>query len=199
VLAAAASAETIQGSYVEARDVRQPGGERRVSQADRSSQVVMAWQVGQGVYRGQKLDGLAVIAVVTREPSPGASAARTKTVFFVDKRVSLGVRTALADLAKDTAAGVIHDGGEIVRASIDVRIAEGCGCGAAVVECPAAKLRTRRSTDDDLTLLSGLKNQKPAGDVFSSRQVIATEFVCGSDQITVAGGAIAAFTGSFAK
>jgi hypothetical protein len=193
VFTAAASAETIQGSYVEARSAVP------ATPADQPNQVVLAWQVGQGAYKGQKLDGQTIIAVVTSEPAVGASAGRTRTVFFVDGRASLSVRTALAHLAKDLAPGVIHDAGEFAAGSIDVRIAEGCGCGAAVVECPLARLRTRRMTDADQASLPGVKNGQPLGDVFSSHQVIATEFACGSEQAAGTGGAIAAFTGSFAK
>jgi hypothetical protein len=197
-LAAAAGAETIQGSYVEARTAVPTELHRSSQPVDQHSQVVLAWQVGHGGYDGQQLDGQTIIAVVTGEPSPGASVGRTRTVFTVDANVTPPVRDALVHLAKDLAPGVIHDAGEIVSASIDVRIAEGCGCGAAVVECPLAKLRTRRLTDADRTLMHDAKIEKPLGDVFSSHQVIATEFACGPER-PGGTGAVVAFTGSFAK
>jgi hypothetical protein len=204
VFVAAASAETIQGSYIEARSTGQPAAIQSATgptaqRADHPCQAILAWQIGHGAYEGQKLDGQTIIAVVTTELSPGASVGRTKTVLFVDGRASTPVREALAHLAKGLAPAVIHDAGEIVPASIDVRIAEGCGCGAAVVECPLAKLRTRRMTDADRGLVVEVKTEKPLGDVFSSNQVIATEFTCNLERPAGAGSFVVAFTGSFAK
>jgi hypothetical protein len=195
---ASAPAESIGGSYVEARSTPRPGA-KVVQQEARQSQAVLAWQIRQGNYDGEKLDGQTIVAVVTGEPSSGSSFGHTKTVFFVDGRISAPAQQALVHLAKDLAPGAIHDAGTVRQSKLDVRIAEGCGCGAAVIECPLAKVRTRKLTDADKPALGGSKNEKPLGDVFSSHQAFATEYSFAGEQSAAAGSLVLTFTGSFSR
>src|SRR5262245_52013866 len=191
---AAAPAETIQGSYVEARSV--PGAS--CDSNSQPSQAVLAWQIRQGAYDGEKLDGQTIVAVVTAEPSPGTNFGRTRTVFFVEGRASKSQQQALVHMARDLASAAIHDAGEVLTAKLDVRIAEGCGCGAAVIECPIAKVRTRRPTDADQALLDESKNETPLGETFSSNQTCAEQYSFAGEPAR-AGNAVMAFTGSFSR
>jgi hypothetical protein len=198
-LTAAANADSIQGSYVEARIVpRTSPGENEPREAQ-TTRAVLAWQIRQGTYDGEKLDGQTVIAVVTAEPSPGAAFGQTKTVFYIDTRATEPQQRALVHFAKVMAPQAIHDAGQVVKSKIDVRIAEGCGCGAAVVECELAKFRTRPPKDADVLAPDAGQTKKPLGDVFTSTEVITTEFLCGGDASALAASQIIAFAGSFSR
>lgn len=192
---AAAPAETIQGSYVEARSV--PGAS--CDSNSQPSQAVLAWQIRQGAYDGEKLDGQTIVAVVTAEPSPGTNFGRTRTVFFVEGRASKSQQQALVHMARDLASAAIHDAGEVLTAKLDVRIAEGCGCGAAVIDSPLAKVRTRRITDADQAQLADCQNTQPLTDVFATNQALATEFSCNGDPTVAASATVTAFISSFSR
>lgn len=201
---AAACAESIQGSYVEARSVPCAECATEKCATDKSAQcqptrAVLAWQVRQGTYDGQKLDGQAIIAVVAAGPSTQGAKRQTKTIFFVDTGVTPSQEQALVHLAKDLAQSVICDDGEVRRSKLDVRIAEGCGCGAAVVECQLAKFRTRRLTEAESELAGDNKTGNPLGQVFSSVQAAATEYQCNLEPAASAANNVVAFTGSFSR
>jgi hypothetical protein len=191
-------AETIQGSYGEIRSTPRRSTEIVLHQDGQPSHAVLAWQIRQGAYDGEKLDGQIIMAVVTAEPSLGATFGHTKTVFFVEDRATESQQKALVHLAKDLAPAVIHDAGTVTKAKLDVRIAEGCGCGAAVLECPLAKVRTRKLTDADQPALGKVVEEKPLGNVFSSNQSFATEFTLAGEPIAASRN-ITAFTGGFSK
>ena len=191
-------ADTIAGSYVEARST--PQFSAASDQAGlRFSQAILAWQIREGTYEGVTLDGQTIVACFAAEPSTGSSIGNTKTVFLVDGRATAAQQRALVRLAKDLAPAIIHDPGALVTSKIDVRIAEGCGCGAAVVETSVAKVRTRRMTDTDQPSIGEANNCKPLGDAFTSNQAIATEFsgLIGAADSPTSG--VLAFIGSFSK
>jgi len=192
------AAESIQGSYGEIRATPRRSTEIVLHQDGQLSHAVLAWQIRQGAYDGQKLDGQIIVAIVTAEPSPGAVFGHTKTVFFVEDRATESQQKALVQLAKDLAPAIIHDAGTVTKAKLDVRIAEGCGCGAAVLECPLAKVRTRKLTDADQPALGKVIEERPLSNVFSSNQSFTTEFTLAGDPIA-ASSSITAFTGGFSK
>jgi hypothetical protein len=193
-----AAGDSIQGSYVEARAVPCSAGTDSKTESCQTPRAVLAWQVRQGVYAGEKLDGQTIIAVVTGEPSPGTLFGQTKTVFFIESRVTAPQERALVQLAKDLSPEVIHDAGKVVRSRVDVRIAEGCGCGAAVVECDLAKFRTRRQTDDEQTAACNSNPAKPLAEVFSSTPAVTTEYAFEGEALSAAQ-AVTVFTGSFSR
>jgi hypothetical protein len=193
----ASAADSIQGSYVEARSV--PRRPTEIILQHDAAHAVLAWSIRHGAYDGETLDGQIIMAVVTAEPSPGATFGHTKTAFFVEDRATAAQQQALVHLAKDLAPAIIHDAGDVTKAKLDVRIAEGCGCGAAVLECPLAKLRTRKLTDADQPSLAKVIQAQPLTDVFSSNQAFATDFTLAGDPVTSTNNIITAFTGSFSK
>jgi hypothetical protein len=195
---AAASADSIQGSYVEARSTPGPSPADAPSQPNQPTRAVLAWQVRQGVYDGEKLDGQTIIAVVTAESSLGGAIGQTKTSFFVDSCLTAAQEQALVHLAKDLAPSAIHDAGSVVRSKLDVRVAEGCGCGAAVVECSLVKLRTRRLTDAEVAVVDNSGSQKPLGNVFTSTSAVLTEHSF-EGQPFAAGNVSTVFVGSFSR
>jgi hypothetical protein len=198
--ASSAWAESIQGSYLEARSVPAAACGEAERCAGQSCRVVLAWQIRRGEYDGQKLDGQTIVAVVTAAPAPaGGELGQTKTVFVVDNRTTLSQQRALVQLAKDLAPAVIHDAGQTFRSNPDVRIAEGCGCGAAVVDCHLAKVRTRRLADTDQAPTCDGKAAKPLGDVFSNVQAIVTEYSCEGEPAASTADAVSAFVGSFSR
>lgn len=198
-IASLPAADSIQGSYVEVRTIPRRSTEISLHHDGQPSHAVLAWQIRQGACDGEKLDGQTIMAVVTAEPSPGAAFGHTKTDFFVDDRATESQQRALVHLAKDLAPAIIHDAGTVTKAKLDVRIAEGCGCGAAVLDCPLAKLRTRKLTDADQPSLGKVVQEKPLGEVFSSNQAFATDFTLGGEPVAPATNTLTAFTGSFSK
>src|SRR5689334_19392457 len=104
VFASISHGDSIQGSYVEVRS----GGAAELRDGH-STRALLAWQVRQGTYDGEKLDGQVIVAFVTLLASAGGEVGQTKTVFVVDNRTSLSQQEALVHLAKDLAPAVIHD------------------------------------------------------------------------------------------
>ena len=100
-LVGVASADSITGEYVEARNAEMWTGPcTHNAQAGLvGDKAILAWRVGEGVFHGQRLDGLAVAAVVYGDRTFGMGAkVKTQTVFVVDKRGDEKQRAALVEL-----------------------------------------------------------------------------------------------------
>jgi hypothetical protein len=127
---------TISGTYVEARTSEVFAGACVVNgeAATSGREALLAWKVGQGNSNGVALDGLAVAAAVVGDVNLsiheiGGEAARTKAVFFVDKRATGAQRDALVALAtrlsKATVSEVVAVKAapiEFVESAHDVRV-----------------------------------------------------------------------------
>ncbi len=118
VLAAApAWAGPVVGQYVEARTAEVfAGGCIMSSEAETiGRQAVLAWRIDTGVYDGQVLDGLRVVAAVSGDRNlgireiGGESPSFVRAVVYVDQRATAAQRSALAGLARELSRGLITE------------------------------------------------------------------------------------------
>jgi len=95
------AAPAVTGSYVEARSCNVYAGPCHYGSEFTTAgrEAVMAWQVREGVFEGQKLDGLAVVAAVAAGDNLAVAGPR-RTVFYVDERATPAQREALISLLK---------------------------------------------------------------------------------------------------
>ena len=127
VLAATpAWAGPVVGQYVEARTAEVfAGGCIMSSEAETiGRQAVMAWRIDSGVYGGQVLDGLRVVAAVSSDRNlgireiGGESPSFVRAVVYVDQRASDAQRSALAGLARELSRGLITEVVQITPVAI---------------------------------------------------------------------------------
>ena len=127
VLAAApAFAGPVVGHYVEARTAEVfAGGCIMSSEAETiGRQAVMAWRIDSGVYHGQTLDGLRVVAAVSGDRNlgireiGGESPSFVRAVVYVDERANDAQRRALAALAQELSRGLITEVVQVTPVSI---------------------------------------------------------------------------------
>jgi Protein of unknown function (DUF1326) len=118
VLAASpAWAAPVVGRYVEARTAEVfAGGCIMSSEAETiGRQAVMAWRIDTGVYDGQALDGLHVVAAVSGDRNlgireiGGETPSFVRAVVYVDRRGTDAQRRALAGLAQELSRGLITE------------------------------------------------------------------------------------------
>jgi hypothetical protein len=111
------SAPAVTGDYVEARTAEVfTGGCTMNSEAETvGREAVLAWRVREGAYAGQRLDGLAVVAVLAGDRNlgmremGGEEPARVRSLLYVDERATTAQRDALAQLVRDATRGLPTD------------------------------------------------------------------------------------------
>ena len=115
--ASPALAGPVVGRYVEARTAEVfAGGCIMSSEAETiGRQAVMAWRIDTGVYNGQVLDGLRVVAAVSSDRNlgireiGGEAPSFVRAVVYVDERGTEAQRQALAGLARELSRGLITE------------------------------------------------------------------------------------------
>jgi hypothetical protein len=95
------AAPSVTGNYIEARSCNVYAGPCHYGSEFTTAgrEAVMAWQVREGVFEGQKLDGLAVVAAVAADENLAVAGPR-RTVFYVDERATAAQREALVSLLR---------------------------------------------------------------------------------------------------
>lgn len=152
LLAAAASAETIKGEYLEARNADVWTGPcfANAEIGIVGNKAVLAWKVTEGIYQDVRLDGLGVAAVVIGDRTFGiGEAVRTRTVFLVDEKASDTQRRALVAMASELAGETIQDvvGVRAVPFAMETAYCNGAGC--ARLEAGQARIHTRCMSHKD--------------------------------------------------
>src|SRR6476660_9928380 len=103
LIAAAAHASEIRGSYIEARTCDVWTGPC-FANADfniAGKNAVMAWRIDEGSFEKVTLDGLSIVAVISSSDTLGLKqTAPSKAVFIVDKKASKAQRDALVRFAQ---------------------------------------------------------------------------------------------------
>jgi hypothetical protein len=117
--ALAGSTPAISGDYLEVRscDIYTGSCFANAEMNLAGKEAMMVWSVREGSWKGTKLDGLAVVAVVKADGSMGdvGFAPRTgKAVLIVDRKADAKQRSALADFARTM-------GGKLVTETVAVR------------------------------------------------------------------------------
>lgn len=142
-----AAAESVTGDYLEARNAEMWTGpcDHNAQMGLVGEKAIMAWKIREGVHRGTRLDGLAVVAVVCGDNTFGAGRkVKSRTVFVVDKRASKAQQQALVDLAKKLAGDTIQKVLAVNVSAIDLDIDHKRRSGFSSLETGIAKIRTRR-------------------------------------------------------
>ncbi len=111
------AASPLRGEYVEARTAEVfAGGCVMSSQAETMGKTaVLAWHVTEGVYDGQKLDGLSVVAAVAGDRNlgireiGGEAPSYVRAVLYVDQRATPAGRRALVKMANELSRGLISE------------------------------------------------------------------------------------------
>jgi len=121
VAASKAQAAQITGQYLESRTADIYTGpciaNSELNLAGK--QAVMAWHVDQGVWNGENLSGMTVVAVVNAEDTLGmigADASRSRSILIVDQSASEAQQAALVNFAE-------AQGGEILSHVVAVEVA----------------------------------------------------------------------------
>jgi hypothetical protein len=124
--APAFAASPVRGEYVEARTAEVfAGGCVMSSQAETMGKTaVLAWHVTEGVYDGQKLDGLSVVAAVAGDRNlgireiGGEAPSYVRAVIYVDQRATPAARRALVKMADELSRGLISEIVEVKTAPV---------------------------------------------------------------------------------
>jgi hypothetical protein len=151
--AAAASAASIEGQYLETRNANMWAGPCLVNAevGITGEKALLAWKVNAGKHKDVQLDGLTIVAVVSGDRTFGVGEkAKTQTVFVVDERASTAQRDALVEMAKSLAGETIGDVVAVKQAKVKLEISQEADSGAAVLDAGIATVRTRtlRETDN---------------------------------------------------
>ncbi len=142
----AAPVPEVRGQYVEARtcDVFTGSCFANADTGLTGKNAVLAWKVDAGAVAGQKLDGLAVVAVVAAPDTLGLKqSAPGKAILIVDERATKAQRAALVALAKAQAGDLVGEVVAVRAAPIDFTICPCDGNGCSMLSAGAARLTTR--------------------------------------------------------
>jgi hypothetical protein len=116
----------LRGEYVEARTAEIfAGGCVMSSQAETlGRQAVLAWHVDSGIYDGQKLDGLSVVAAVSGDRNlgireiGGESPSYVRAVISIDERATPAAEKALVKMVDEASRGLITEVVEVRRVPV---------------------------------------------------------------------------------
>ena len=118
-----ASAESITGQYVEARNAAMWAGPclYNSEMGMVGDKATLAWKVTKGSFDDVTLDGLAVVAVVFGDRTFGmGDKVNTRTIFVVDERANESQQSALIRLARALANETIQDVIAVKRSKIEM-------------------------------------------------------------------------------
>jgi hypothetical protein len=113
---------TVKGTYVEARTSEVFAGACVVNgeAGTTGREALLAWKVGHGAFNGVALDGLSVVGDANLSIHEiGGDPARTKAVFFVDKRATVAQRDALVAVATRLSKATVNEVVAVKTAAID--------------------------------------------------------------------------------
>ncbi len=146
VFVAPAPAGGISGQYVEARtcDVWTGPCFANAEMGLDGKHAVMAWKVDNGAVDNVRLDGLAVVLVVSASDTLGLEqTGPSKSVLIVDSRADAAQRAALIGLAKRQAGELIGKVVAIQSAKVDFEASTCAEGGCARLEAGKARIETR--------------------------------------------------------
>lgn len=153
LLANVASAQSIQGDYLEARNANVWAGPCLVNAEIGvvGDKAILAWKVNEGSHDGVRLDGLSVVAVVCGNRTFGVGdKVTTQTIFVVDERADESQREALVKMATGLAGETVQKVVAVKQAKIKLEVSND-DSGYAVLDAGIAKVRTRTMYQSDNT------------------------------------------------
>ncbi len=152
LLIGAASADSLNGQYLEARNASMWAGLCVVNSEFGivGDTATLAWKVTKGAYQEVPLDGLAIVAVVFGDRTFGiGDKVNTQTIFIVDETASKRQQEALVKMATNLAGDTIQEVVTIKRAKIKMEIPDDGRSGYSFLDAGIARIRTRRLRPSD--------------------------------------------------
>jgi hypothetical protein len=154
LMTAVASAESIQGEYLEVRNANMWAGPC-LANAEIGligNKATLAWKVTKGKFQDVQLDGLSVVAVVYGDRTFGVGdKVKTETLFIVDEKATEPQRKALMAMASNLAGETIQKVVSVKTSKITVDLGQDNDTGYSIVDAGEAKVRTRRMKTSDNT------------------------------------------------
>jgi hypothetical protein len=150
------SRAAIRGDYVEARSADVYTGPCFANSQVQleGKQAILGWKVTQGDWKGVKLDGLSVVAVVKARGTlgdPYHDPYPAESVLIVDQRASAPQRAALEAMARSMTGRLLAHVVRVDRAPIHMQVGRGAEHGSAtLVAGGLAKIRTRSLCATDM-------------------------------------------------
>jgi len=147
LLSASASAETLEGRYLESRNASVWAGQCVVNSEIglAGNEATLAWKVDRGTFDGVSLEGLSIVAVVFGDRTFGiGNAVSTRSVIIVDERADERQQAALIRMAKSLAGSTLQEIVETKRSAIDFEMADRGRSGLSSLDAGIVKVRTRR-------------------------------------------------------
>jgi hypothetical protein len=137
---------SVRGQYLEARtcDVYTGSCFANADTSLTGRNAVLAWKIEQGTYRGVKLDGLGVAAVLATSDTLGLKqSAPAKAVVIVDRTATASQREALVAFVRAQTGSLIGEIVAVREASVELELCP-CENGAcARLEAGEVKVATR--------------------------------------------------------
>ena len=156
LLAGAASAQQINGDYVETRsaDVYTGPCFSNSEVGLMGDQAILAWRISRGSWNGVKLDGLSVVGVAKASATIGDEYSNpypAKAVLILDERASSEQRDALRSFARSMAGELFKDvvSEQIAPISVDVDYLGEHPRAATVKAGEVAAIKARMLNDKD--------------------------------------------------
>jgi len=146
VLIAPVHAGGISGKYIEARtcDVWTGPCFANAEMSLDGKHAVMAWKVDKGAVDNVRLDGLAVVVVVSAADTLGLEqTGPAKSVLIVDDRANTAQRAALIHLATEQAGGLVGKVLSVQSAKVDFDVSTCKDGGCAHLAAGNARIETR--------------------------------------------------------
>lgn len=111
------------------------------------NEAILAWRVKDGNWKGTRLNGLSIVAVVKAHATlgdPYHTPYPAKSVLIVDERATSAQRQALEEFARSAAGRLLANVVRVEAAPINLEIAQGSEHGSAkLVAGPFARIETR--------------------------------------------------------
>lgn len=152
LVATAATAEEIQGEYLEARNADMwtgpcfANGEVNII----GNRATMAWKITKGTFNGVDLAGRHVVAVVFGDKTFGLfDPVNTKTIMIVDQSATSEQRDALMAFAKKMSGETIQDVVSVRSAPIEMSTTLCTKMGCARLDAGVVSILTRCLCDRD--------------------------------------------------
>lgn len=109
-------------------------------------QAILAWRVREGSWKGTRLEGLSIVAVVKANATlgdPYHDPYPAKSVLILDERATPAQRTALEEFAKSSAGRLLNHVVRVEAAPIKLEIGNGHTASATLEAGKLARIETR--------------------------------------------------------
>jgi hypothetical protein len=179
-IATAAPAEPVRGYYLEVRST--PGADIEYAHSGAPGHyAVMGWEVNHGEYRGVRLDGLTIVALIAADRDLADRHAERRVSLVVSNKATTPQHDALVGMVRHLAPEVMARPALVSSADIDLAVYQGCSRGYAKLQTGPIAIKTRRVLENDPAQL-GSQRYSPLGKLFYKYPAWTTEFTSSGDE-----------------